>query len=473
MLTFDVDQNGTLTSRIPSEIRFRDEDGIRPVAPFFELHGVWTEKDGQERSGPLTEDLLAKWGGGLIDVTWTVELANLKAYHYTRNPGDRVEARMQVSGGNYGREPLLGISPAEPEPLIRAALPLPMGEIQAPRPNPQHPEIRLRFYPPQGRIYGPENFAERIEEIDYDLDVLGDKPNEEWRGFELPKANLIVNPQATWPHFVSSASTLGPFRGADYRNSPSGLLAAPVTKIPWLNEEVRPRALGLVDDVSDGIVSCRVQLGAQTFEAIARIVVGPPDFAPANRPPISLADNLADREDRAGAREDVTAWSDEELSEIVTDIFERAFETSDLMHRDYQNLRSARENTIVLGELGARAQVDEEDLPGLLWPMPNEAQVRAGAADAMEISKAGTRQHRRHAATAFLEDRMRENPALFQTWVRRPLDPNPFFDKRMPALMRGSDGRPLHLTRRQWEIVREWIRRLQANTNAAGARPQG
>ena len=52
-----------------------------------------------------------------------------------------------------------------------------------------------------------------------------------------------------------------------------------------------------------------------------------------------------------------------------------------------------------------------------------------------------------------LEDRLREAPDLMDRWLRPPLDPNPFFDRRMPALMRGSDGRPIHLTRRQYELL--------------------
>jgi|LNAP01.1.fsa_nt_gb hypothetical protein len=34
-----------------------------------------------------------------------------------------------------------------------------------------------------------------MTEINYDLDVLGDQPNDQWRNFELPEVNLIVNPK--------------------------------------------------------------------------------------------------------------------------------------------------------------------------------------------------------------------------------------------------------------------------------------
>lgn len=61
---------------------------------------------------------------------------------------------------------------------------------------------------------------------------------------------------------------------------------------------------------------------------------------------------------------------------------------------------------------------------------------------------------------AFLEQRFREDPGLLDRWIRAPLEPSRFYDKRMPPLMRGSDGRPYHLTRRQWNILRAWVARL-------------
>jgi hypothetical protein len=176
---------------------------------------------------------------------------------------------------------------------------------------------------------------------------------------------------------------------------------------------------------------------------------------------MSLADNLADREDREGPR--AGQWTMDELREIVLDIFERAFETSSLMNKDYQNTRSHGDNRNRFIDMGTTAPFDREDIEAMLWPdvMKDLKPLTEGKADAEELSGAGVRKHRRYAAIAYLEDRFRENPELFHQWIRRPLDPNPFFDQRMPALMRGSDTRPWHLTRRQWEIVRLWIQKLQ------------
>lgn len=470
--TISVAPDGTPTSHMPVEIVFRDEQGIRPVCPFFELHAEWTDAAGHVQTGPLTQELLARWSITLSDIEWTVELGNLKAFHYTFDLGDKVEAHAAANANVNTRVPLLGHSPTSAAtPLIRPQAPITMGAIQAVKPSAQFPEVRLRFYAPGGEIYGPEDLPERMAELDYDAPVV--PSNAEWRGFKLPAANLLVNPAASWPRYVPSVATLGPFFGEDNRNTPSGLLAAPYATIGWLKDKpVLQRALGLVDDVSDGFVRCRLTHQGKEMLAAARVVVGPPDFAPANRPPVSLADNLSDREDRGTVRTK-GALTRAELGELVLDILERALETADLMHRDYQNFRSVRTNMNELAEAGTRSPFDADDLRAMLWPVPTATSIKEGQGGAMALSEAGTWKHRRYAALEYLEDRFRENPALFEQMVRRPVDPSGYYDRRMPALMRGSDGRPLHLTRRQWEIFRQWIASLRQDTTAAGISPGG
>lgn len=467
--TLDLAPDGAVASRTPETIVFRDANGIRPVCPFFELHADWIDAAGAPCSGPVTQDLLSEWGVALSDIEWSVVLGNLKAFHYTYELGDRIEAHTIVRADQHARTPIVGSSPPGAVlPLIRAESGMPMGAMQAAKPSQAFPEIRVRFYPPAGVIYGPEDLHQRLASLDYDVEVAGDKPNHEWRGFTLPAAQLIVDPAATWPRYVPEAATLGPFFGQDNRNTPSGLLAAPYSTIPWLQgAPLAQRSLGLVDDVSDGLVKCKLKFSGTEFAAVARVVVGPPDFAPANRPPVSLADNLADREDREGAR-DPGNWTKAELGEVVLDILERALETSDLMHRDYQNARSVRTNMNELAEAGSRSPFDADDLRSMLWPVPPAALIKEGRVGGMALSEAGTWKHRRYATLEYLEDRFRENPLLFEQLIRRPLDPNAYYDKRMPALMRGSDGRPLHLTRRQWEIFRLWIAALAADAPAAG-----
>jgi hypothetical protein len=99
----------------------------------------------------------------------------------------------------------------------------------------------------------------------------------------------------------------------------------------------------------------------------------------------------------------------------------------------------------------------------MLWPdiTKNTKTLTEGKADAGDLSETGNRKHRRMIAITYLEDRFRENSRAVP-----PVDPPPARSETvlrppMPALMRGSDTRPWHLTRRQWETIRLWIEKLK------------
>jgi hypothetical protein len=452
--------DGTISSGVLQQIIFVDQYGIRPVCPFFELHAEWTTSGGQRQAGPVTIDVLDQLHKSVTDITWSLDLANLKAYHYTYDQADRINASVVIPGDETRRIELIGSSPANvDQPLIPKGSRVSLGSVQVARPSAAFPEIRIRFYAPAGRIFGPTNLHERI-------DALPHKPeNSEWQGFRLPESQLVLNPKSSWANYVPSGATLGPFRNRDYRNTPAGLLATVIEESTPSGDPVS-RSLGLIDDVSDGLITCYLTISGKKFTACARIVVGPPDFSPTSRTPVSLADNLADRQDRASVRSD--GWTAEEVKEVVLDLFERAFETSDLMHKDYQNSRSRITNIDEYESRKMTSMLDRDQVEALLWPIPEKAAVTAGRIPALSLSETGTRKHRRQAALEYLEDRFRENPSLFEEWIRRPNEPNPYFDKGMPALMRGSDGRPFHLTRRQWELLRLWIDKLRASAPFSG-----
>lgn len=452
--TLSLDDDGVVASSVPTRIIFRDEHGIRPVCPFFELHGEW--KEGRTKKwGPITTALLANLGITTKDIVWEIDVANLKSFDYTFEEGDRVEARLKLRGDDTTRHALEGRSPKTARhPLVPRDRFIPFGQVQIAKPSEAFPEIRLRFYAPPGLTYGPENLNQRIARANLKL-----PDNREWRELKLPKERLFLNPKSAWATWVLERAKLGPFHGTDFRHTPTNMFA--VILVGDNEDTAENHAMGLVDDCTDGLIRCSLKIKSRTLAAVARIVVGPPDFAPATRVPVSLADNLADREDRDGPRNG--NWSLEELREMVVDIFERAFETSSLMNKDYQNARCQDDNRGRFEDMGTTAPFDREDIEAMLWTdlRRNTKPVTEGKADAEDLSATGVRKHRRYATAAYLEDRFRENPELFQQWIRRPLDPNPFFDKRMPALMRGSDTRPWHLTRRQWETVRLWVQKLQ------------
>jgi hypothetical protein len=453
--TLTLDADGTVRSALPNAVRFKEADGrLCPVAPFFELHGTW-EFDGAAHAGPITPAVLAALGLTLADVRWSVTLGNLKAFHFTLDDGDRIVATLSLRGDEHLRRPLEGRSPTGPgiTPLILAGRALPMGAAQVAKPSADFPELRLRVTPPVGAVYGPTNLAERIAA------VAGLPANAEWAGFDLPATQKIVDPAARWARLNLETEGPPPLGAGDPRNNPGGL-SATLMEPRGLPPAVRnvPISMGLVDDVSDGIVRCAV--GGQT--AAARVVIGPPDFAPMNRPVVSLQDGLSDRMLRDAPR--VGALSDAELEAIVADIFERALETAELMNKDAQNDRARGENRpgVAGNDLPLPASDFEENPRGTLWPTINPATTAApvplGAleADAMPVSFRGQRKHKRYNALEYVRDRLREEPDLIEKWLRPPRDPSPLYDRRMPALMRGSDRHPMHLTRRQYEIIRLW-----------------
>ncbi|MFB6616241.1 hypothetical protein ACIGFK_04360 [Streptomyces sp. NPDC085524] len=422
--TLEVSEDGTLTERRPDageRVRFKDVNGFRPICPFFELHGTWTSADGERHTGePVTVAVLAEFGLGLADVRWTVDVANLKAHQCTGSPGDRIEAAVELLGDDHRPHPLEGRAPEGVAlPLVPPGRHVPLGSVQLPRPGGGFPELRLRFTPATGAVYGPTNLGDRTER------------------YLLPPERLFLAPDAAWCKFTLSNAT-------DSRTNPEGLFAGSTP----LDGGV---CLGLVDDVCDGLVG--VTLGGLT--ARARIVVTPPDFAPDRRPFTSLADGLADRVKRAEVSDPAYIDADPERTALeVRDLFERVLETMDSVNVDAQNDRATRENVRTARRLGlsedearARTFSPPDPLPGVV----------------LGLTERGRRRHRRFVALEFLEDLFREQPDLFRRIVRDPVDESEWYDQRMPVAVRGSDAYPMHLTRRQYDLLSAWVRSLREN----------
>jgi hypothetical protein len=404
--TLDLAADGTLTERMPTKVQFKDADGWRPVCPYFELHASWTS-DGDRRTGPLTAAVLKEFGLSPADLRWRVAVANLKAHHYTQAPGDRIEAHAEVQGDDHSRHALDGASPEGVDrPLVPVGAKLPLGSVQLPAPNSALPELRLRFTPGAGAVYGPTDLVTRAQGTDY----------------ELPPQRLILSPNAVWCGFPLQETSDDP------RTVPGGLFAG-------AERALKPESLGLVDDVCDGTVAVTLTGG---LTATARIVASPPDFAPDRRPFISLADGLADRVQRADVR-DPAYLADEQLTALeIRDLFERVLETMGNVNVDVQNERVGR-------------------------PM----EVPEGLASVLlELTDRGRRRHRRYVALETLEDLLREQPDLIRRVIREPVPDGPAWDSRMPVAMRGADGSALHLTRRQYDLLVGWARTLRENTEA-------
>ena len=485
--SLNVGPDGSLTLAPPPDdgrIVFKDAEGIRPACPFFELHGEW---DGG--TGPITPDVLAASGLTLKDVAWQVRLANHKAFHLTYADGDKIESALDIAGDDHHAKTLEGRAPAgAAEPLVPTDKSIPQGRVQVIRPNEAFPGLRLRFYAPPGHAYAPTNFFERLTaEPDPISDpgayamaqILGRLFGRDWATFDIPQDRLILNPNSPWPSYgllpfkelpgqlfnllpeLGEAQALtsaadqsqllrviaGPT--ADVGNLPPGLFAYTV------GPNAVQSSVGMVDDLGDGLITCAIG----GLEAHARIAVGPPHFAPDRRQPVSLADGLADRLLRDEVRDpawvaDGEAWEGTQAS--VHDLLDRAYETAGLANIDVWNAWFVDQNSTNAAD--PDSTVTPEQAAAMLWDTPDAPTV-----EHLPLATLGHRRHRRNVATEFFDDVARDNPDLVERWVRTPGEPQRLYDKRMPAVMRGADRYPFTVTRRQYDEMDAWAKRLRAD----------
>jgi hypothetical protein len=420
--TLTMGKDGRIECSLPGKVTFKDRDGIRPVCPYFELWGRWGP--GPEEEGPVTWSVLVACGLHPAHLEWTVEVANLKPYFMTRDWQTRIEARVKIQGNDFGtRHPLEGTSPGgASQPLVPAKKHIPLGAVRLSRPSRGFPGLRLRFTPARGNFYGPTNLGDRWRPR------AGGS-----RRSPTAKTNLFLNPLSSWCSWKPGPD--------DPRGKPEGQYAQDNTGV----------SLGLVDDVCDGIIRCRIpRKGMKDLEAVARIVVGPPDYAPDRRPLVSLADGLKDRVGRHEVfRKSYvrSGWTEKE----IVDLMERAYETVGLVNLDVFNDRvDLQENREAMAATGIGYR------EGALRAFPLE--VVPGAP--LPLSERGREHHRRLVVPEVLKDFLRKRPDFVERWVREPLDPSRRFDAKMPALMRGAAGQPLHLTRRQYDLLRLWVKEL-------------
>src|SRR5205085_3290837 len=162
-----------------------------------------------------------------------------------------------------------------------------LGSVRFIRPSAAFPEIRLRYTPAAGLVYGasPKRMTEKGLTDD---PVLGDRiiynETKRWRGYSDKGMPTETNPGAIYAGFNGES---------------------------W----------GYLDDECDGTVSVELVAGGQTLRAYAYIGAGPPSFAPDGLPIRTVSDEL--EQAMFGPDVAASAVSDAEVEEIVR----RAFET--------------------------------------------------------------------------------------------------------------------------------------------------
>lgn len=393
--TFDLDEETGEITRLfrPDELTFSDEDGVRPVAPFLELWAV----TGDDVLEPVTLDLLAHAGLTPADVRWRVRVGNIKAFRRTGDPDDRAEADTDTFS-DHARRRLDGECPNFWPGSV-----LPLGHVQYVKPTQAFPEVRLRFTPGAGAIYGSSTTLPQ----DTDPDKNGVRP--------IYDAN-----RGKWPgHQDASGNPLNTVPGEIYAGTEgSGVVS-----------------IGYLDDECDGLVHASLTIDGTELTAYARIGAGPPAYAPDSFPVRTVHDEL--EQWMHGVRVDPAEASLERVEEIVR----RAFETIRLMN-------AAVMNGNVVGDRVAAASTmvrqDTGDTGRAYEPIMATSLVDTRALE--------------HLHENLLVALRGGSAPWFVDVLRKYDEIGDLSDKgrrKMPAMMRNADGRALALTRRQVDIVRQ------------------
>lgn len=402
--TFRVDRKtGEITGTyVPDRVRFRDGGAIRPVAPFLEVFA----RTADDTLEPLTLDLLKKHGLTPASLKWRVEVGNLKIFRRTLADEDRIEAKAEFN--DHMAHALQGHCGNFIDGKI-----LPLGFAQYIKPTPKFPELRLRFTPAAGWVYGASDKRKTVDHFDNIVEmtdpilsperIVYDPKKGKWLGFD---DNDTPVAERTMPAQIY----------AGYSDPKSG------DQISW----------GYLDDECDGIVTATLTIDGKELSAFARIAAGPPTFAPDSIPIRTVADEL----DQALLGPDTDAGVTlEEAEEIVR----RAVESVRLM-----NTAAMNGNTIDGRTNAASTMVrqDSNDFSRYFQPIMTPTSVDNHALLALH----------QNILTALRSG----TGAWFAQALRQPEDIGDLSDagrRKMPALMRGADGRMLTLSRRQIDTI--------------------
>ena len=396
-LELDVDSGEITRAFVPQTLSFKEDGRVRPVAPFLEVWALTGDEDltAGGRLEPLTTALLEAEGAGVGDLSWQVEVANLKIHRRTGEDRDRVVADTD-SFSDHVHRPLVG--------RCRNFLPgktIGLGHVQFVKPTAAHPEIRLRFTPAPGFVYGsdaqvapppPPQLPPRPDDV---ADVVYDSASGEWDGHrDLGGPDPRAFDKATAPPQIYAG-----FEDADGLHVSHGYL----------------------DDGCDGVVRVTLTIGGRTLQGVGRIGTGPPTYAPDAAPIRSVADEL--EQALLGAEVDPSETTFGRVEEIVR----RGFESIRLMNTASWNVNP--------------------NLMRSLTPIMDASLVDVLALEHLHQSLLAAL---RSGTAPWFADVLRE--------YDQAGDFTPPARRKMPAMMRGADAQLLALTRRQIDLIRTLAR---------------
>ncbi|MBF4519398.1 hypothetical protein IRZ71_23900 [Flavobacterium sp. ANB] len=415
--TLSVDPvTGEIKAHNPVNIKFKEVSSlanrkgkIHPVSPFLEVFAVTDQN--KDELVPLTEALLVQAGLSLKDISWDVDVANIKIFRRTTDVNDKMTAK------------ITNITSHESKPLLADCnnfLPgkkLPLGSIQYIKPTKDFPELRLRYTPAGGKVYGSDLYRKTgtgekdIEKdptfIDKEDRIIYDKTKGKWRDY---KEGSTPNILYTVPAQI--------FAGYSYTDE---------------KQESWQVSWGYVDDECDGFVTVKLKVSNdKTLTAKAHISAGPPSFAPDTLPIRVVSDEL----------EQIILSTDiegEVSIEEAEEIIRRAFETIRLMNTTIMNGNSYEGKQNVASTM---VRQNTNDFGRFFEPIMATSLVD-------------------NLALQILHERVFNGLSSgaspwFSDVLRLPTEIGDLSSKtlrKMPALMRGADGRSLTFTYRQINMI--------------------
>jgi hypothetical protein len=390
---------------VPDRIRFKDDDKkIRPVAPFLEVFARTSEAP--DTLQPLTVALLEQEGLGIDSLHWDVELGNIKLFRRTGHAHDQIHASLRGLK-DHARHPMVG--------HCQHFLPgktLPLGHVQFIAPCVKFPEIRLRYTPAAGLVYGSRMVRAKLDknnQVCLEKDPIIDC-----------EERVLYNPEKGWLNYCEDT---GPAL-----TNPAGIYAG------YLNTDQNQVSWGYLDDECDGTVQVVLALkdGSQ-LSARATIGAGPPAFAPDTLPVRVISDEMEqllfgpDIDDGEVSLDDATA------------LVLRALETVRLMNTAVMNGNPVNGRLDVASTMVRQnsADFDRYYEPIAAASLVDNLALRALHERVFSALSAG-------------------GAPWFAQVLRQPEeigDLSATALRKMPALMRGADGRSLTLTRRHISMV--------------------
>ena len=403
--TLQVDpQTGEIAgSATPETISFKRGKLIRPVAPFLEVFAV-TEED---KIQPLDLDLLATLKLGPEHVSWSVNVANRKVARRTGSEEDLVAANTGWFS-DHNVHKLKGHC----RNFISAEACVEFGHVRYIAPNKKFPDIRLRFTPAKGLIYGSN--------------VTSPDP-------VIPIGRAIYDISKDWYGFG------GEDKPVKNETVPPSLFAITPPAPSWLYDNVAV-SRGYLDDSCDGFVEVRLTLeDGNELKATARICAGPPALVPDSLFVRSLADDL----DQVLNGPNVSRDEPYEVTrDRAADIVRRAYETVRFMNVAVMNGNNFKGRSAL--SLDSMPEEEAADTERAIRPI-----MAPGTVDTFAIMAL----HEQVFAA------LRGGAApWFLNLLRQPDEVADFTDRgrrKMPALMCGADNNYLALTYRQIDTIRK------------------